>query len=111
MTLIHHKEKVFREEIKETIRTLARSTAIEITGIVLYTRTMAKFLDHLHIIFHTLLDSLCLDTVAKFREILYLLDKIILYVMNSPFRLFLSCHEEVCRINLIIIKRFQPLES
>ena len=65
---------------------------------------MAKFLDHLHIVFHTLLDSLRLDTVAKFREIFYLFYKVILNVMNSPIRLFLGCHEEVCRIDLIIIE-------
>ena len=50
MALIHHQQEVFREIIQQTERTLTSFPTIEIPGIILDTRTMSQFSDHLQII-------------------------------------------------------------
>ena len=98
MTLVDDQQKVVREEVQETVRPLTSMSAVKVTGIVLDTRAMAQFLDHLHVVLHTLLDALRLDLITQILEELHLLDEIVLNIVNGPFGLFLGGHEEICRI-------------
>ena len=66
---------------------------------------MAQFLDHLHIVFHTLLDALRLDSIAYALEIILLFHQVVLNHSDGTFLLFLRGNEEVGRINLVDIER------
>ena len=50
---------------------------------------MSQFLNHLHVVFHTLLYALCADMVAKTLEEVYLFYKVVLYESYGLFGLFL----------------------
>ena len=69
MAFVDDGEKVFREEIKQAVRPVTRLPTVEIARIILYAAAMAQFLDHLHVVFHPLLDTLCLDCIANGVEI------------------------------------------
>ena len=68
MALINHHEVILREEVEQTVRSHTRLTPIEIARIVLDTRTMTEFLNHLNVILYSFLDTLCLDMVANLVE-------------------------------------------
>ena len=66
---------------------------------------MAQFLNHLHIVFHTLLDALRLDSIAYALEIILLFHQVILNHADGTFLLLLRGDEEVGRIDLVDIER------
>lgn len=66
---------------------------------------MAQFLDHLHIVFHTFLDALRLDSIADALEIILLFHQVVLNHSDGIFLLLLRGDEEVGRINLVDIER------
>ena len=68
---------------------------VEIARVVLNARAVTQFLDHLHVILHTLLDALGLDGVAHLLEESYLLDQVVLNLANGDVGLLLGSHEEV----------------
>ena len=80
-------------------------SAVEISGIVLNSRAVAQFLDHLHIVLHTLLDALRLDSIAYALEIILLFHQVVLNHADGTFLLLLRGDEEVGRINLVDIER------
>ena len=104
MTLVNNHQIIFREEVKKTIRAFTCLSAVKVSGIVLDTRAMSQFLDHLQIIFHTFLDTLCLDSISFFLKERNLFHEIILYLPDSNIRLFLGGHEEVGRVELVFFK-------
>ena len=109
VALVHHQQEVFREEIQQTVWPFARLSAVEISRIVLDARTVAQLLDHLHVVFHTLLDALRLDSVAYTLEELLLLHQVVLNHADGTFLLFLRGYEEVSRINLVGFERSQTV--
>ena len=70
---------------------------------------MAQFLDHLHIVFHTLLDALRLDSIAYALEIILLFHQVVLNHADGTFLLLLRGDEEVCRIDLVDIERGEAM--
>ena len=109
MALVHHQQEVFREEIQQAVWPFARLSAVEISRIVLDARTVTQLLDHLHVVFHTLLDALRLDSVAYTLEELLLLHQVVLNHADGAFLLFLRGYEEVGRINLVGFERSQTV--
>ena len=71
---------------------------------------MPQLLDHLHVVFHTLLDALCLDVVADALEEVHLLHQVVLYLADGTLGLFLGSDEEIGRIDLIIVKGGDAVE-
>ena len=104
MALIYHQKEVFREEIEQAVWAFSFVSAIEISRIVLDARTVSQLLDHLHIVFHTLLDALCLDAIAYALEEFFLLHQVVLYHSDGDFLLLLAGYKKVGRINLIFFE-------
>ena len=59
MTLVNDEQHIFREIIQQTIGWSARFTAVEITAVVLHTGAVTQLVQHLQIVFHALLYTLC----------------------------------------------------
>ena len=109
MTLVYYQQEVFGEEVEQAVGTFALMSTVEVPRIVLDTRAMSQFLDHLHVVFHSFLDALCLDVVAQILKELLAHNQIILYHAYGFLGLFLGGDKEVGRINFIGIKRNQPV--
>ena len=65
---------------------------------------MTQFLYHLDVVFHTLLDALGTHGVAHLVEKVYLLQQVVLDIVDGFLLLLLSGDEEVGRVNLVILK-------
>ena len=89
MALVDDHKIVLGEEVEQTIWSFSRFPAVEVSRVVLDTRAMSEFLNHLHVIFHAFLNSVRLDVVALFLEELNLLHKVVLYVADGNVGLFL----------------------
>ena len=111
MTLVDEEQIVIREEVEQAIRSFASLSPIEVATVVLDAWAVAQFLDHLHIIFHTFLDTLSLDRVAHFLEESHLLHQIVLDLTDGDVRLFLWGHKEVGRIEAVFLKLRQSVEG
>ena len=66
---------------------------------------MAQFLNHLHVVFHALLDTLGLDIVAQFLEEGYLLHQVVLNMTDGDVGLLLCRHKEIGWIELVFVER------
>ena len=109
VTLVNHHQIVFWEEVEQTVGSLTGLSSVKVSGIVLNTRTMAQFLDHLHIIFYAFLDALGLDAVTHFLEESHLFHQIVLNLTDGNICLLLRCHKQVSRIEFILLKRYQTV--
>ena len=105
MTFIDEKEIIVREEVEQTVGPFACFATVEVTAVVLDARAMAQFLDHLHIIFYALLNTLGLDAVALFLEESNLLYEVILNIMDGDVGLLLRGHEEIGGVEAIVLER------
>ena len=103
MALVNHRQVILRKKVQQTVRSRPRSPVVEIPRIVFYPRTMPQFAQHLHVIRHPLLQPLGLQHLPPLLEPLHLRPQIILNLMNGPQRVLLRRHEQVGRINLILI--------
>ena len=110
MALVDNHEVVFREEIQQAVGALSGLAAVEVAAVVLYARAVTELLYHLDIIFHTLLDALGLYGIANLLEVVDLLYEVVLNVADGRLGLLLRRNEEVGRINLIFLKRFNPMK-
>ena len=72
---------------------------------------MAQFLDHLHIILHTLLDTGCFHLIAQILEVSYLLHQIVLNLADGDVGLFLRGHKEIGWIEPVVFKLSQSVEG
>ena len=72
---------------------------------------MPQFLDHLHIIFYTLFDTLSLYGITRLFKKGNLLREIILYLMNGDIGLLLRGHEEVGGVELVFLETGQSVEG
>ena len=59
MAFVYDKQEVFREEIKEAVRSFARLTSVEIAGIILNAGAIAHLANHFQVVFHAFFQSLC----------------------------------------------------
>ena len=66
---------------------------------------MPQFANHLYIVAHTLLQALCLEGLAYFGEVLHLFLQIVLYLAYGCLLRVLASHEQVGRIDTIVLKR------
>ena len=104
MAFIYHQQIVFGEEVQQAVGARASSTSVEVPRIVLYSRTMPQFPDHLHIIGHTLIQSLCLVEESLFLEPVHACMQVRLYLVYGPEGALLARHEQIGRIDLIVLK-------
>ena len=59
MTLVNDEQHIFREIIQQTIGWGAFFATVEITAVILHTRAVSQFIQHLQIVLHALLYTLC----------------------------------------------------
>ena len=83
MTFVDKEKIVVGKEVEQTIRSLTGLTTVEVTAVVLYARAVTQFLDHLHVVLHTFLYTLCFYRVALFLKESNLLHEIVLDVVNG----------------------------
>ena len=110
VALVDNHQIVVGEEVEQAVRAFASLSAVEVTAVVLDARAMAQLLNHLHIILHTFLYPLGLDGVTGFLEESYLFYQVVLYLPDGDIGLFLCGHEEVGRIELILLESCQTIE-
>ena len=110
MTLVDNHEEVLWEKVEKAVRAFASLTTIEITTVVLNARTMSQLLNHLHVVFHTLLNALSLDTVANLSEIINLFHKVVLNHSYGTFLLFLGSNKQISRVNFVGTERSYSME-
>ena len=105
MTLINHQKKIIREKVKQRVRPLTGQPAVKIPRIILNPGTVPQLLNHLNVIFHTLLDTLSPHTITHLREKINPLTQILTNTPDSNLLLLLRRHKQIRRIHLIPIKR------
>ena len=111
MTLIYDGEVILREEVEQAIGTSAWFAPVKISAIVLNTRAVSQFPDHLHVIGNTLMQPLGLEHPAFLLKESHLLGQVILYLAYGLLLCLMAGHEEIGRIDLIILKRSHALQS
>ena len=104
MTLIDDHQEILREEVQEAVGTRTRSTSVEITRIILNAAAMPQFPDHLHVVGHTLLDSLRFDRTSSLLKVSHLLGEVLLNLVDGSQGTFLGGHEQVGRVYLIFFE-------
>ena len=104
VALVDEEQIVVGEEVEQTVRPFARLPAVEVATVVLDARTVAQFLDHLHVVLHALLDPLRLDAVAHLLEEGNLLHQVVLDVVDGDVRLLLRGHEEVGGVEAVVLE-------
>ena len=109
MALVDEKEKIFREKVEQTIGLLSCLTTVKIARIVLYSAAMTKFFYHLHVVFHTFLNSLSLNIVAYFVKEVNLFEKVVLNLTDGGGCLLFRRDKDVGWIQLIIVERSQMM--
>ena len=111
VAFVYDEQIVLREEIEKAVRPLSRGPSVKVSGIILYSGTVAQFFYHFHIIFHAFLDALRLDGVSKLVEKVNLLDKVVLNASYSRFRLLFARDKKIGRVDLIVFERGEALET
>ena len=109
VAFVNEEQVILWEKVQETIRPLPRFPPVEVTGIILYARAVAQLLDHLDIIFHSLLDALRLDIVAQLLEIGHLFHQVVLYHANSLVGLFLRGDKKVGGVYVVFLHGLQAM--
>ena len=107
MAFINYNQEIIRKKIKQTIGAGTCRTPVKIAGVILNTRTMPKFANHLHIISHPFIKSFGLVWLTFFFKTGYLLGQIVFDLMDSTKLAFLRSHEQVSGIDFIFIKLTQ----
>ena len=64
---------------------------------------MSQFANHLYVIAHTLLQTLCLEGLAQIGEVLYLLLKIVLNLTDGCLLSVLARHEQVGGVDAVVL--------
>src|SRR5574344_127352 len=111
MAFIDESDEIFWEIVYQAEWPHSRSPTIEISGIVFNSRTISHLLDHLQVVFHSLLKSLGFERLANLFKIVQLLLQVILYLAYCLDASFFGSHEVVGRINVDFIKRFHESSS
>ena len=106
MALVYECDEIIREIVDEAERPFSGGAAVKISGIVLDTRTIAHLLDHLEVIFHPLLESLCLKRLAYALEILHLLYQVVLDEADCLDCLLFRGDEVLCRVDGHLVQVF-----
>ena len=104
MAFIDYQQHIFGEIIQQAIRWCTCLTPIEITAIVLYTRAIAQFLNHLNIVFHPFLYALCIQRLAQFLEVKYLRGQVQFDLRYGCCRLVGISAEDGRGIDIILLK-------
>ena len=104
MTFIDNQQVVLGEEIQQTIGSFSGLTTIEVAAVVLDTRTMPQFLNHLHVVLHTFLNTLGFDGVAHLLKKGNLFSQVVLDVVDGDIGLFLRRHKEIGGVELIALE-------
>ena len=104
MALVDEEQIVVGEEVEQAVRPFARLPAVEVATVVLDARTVAQFLDHLHVVLYAFLDPLRLDAVAHLLEEGNLLHQVVLDVVDGDVRLLLRGHEEVGGVEAVVLE-------
>ena len=89
VTLVDNHQIVFREEVEQAVRSFACFSSIEVAAVILNAGTMAEFLNHLHIEFHTFLDAMGLLRLSHLLEKGHLLHQVVLDVVDGDIGLLL----------------------
>ncbi|MPN23072.1 hypothetical protein SDC9_170457 [bioreactor metagenome] len=103
MALVNNGQKIVRKEIKQAERACAGDTSIEIAGIVLYPGAITYLLDHLQVISHPFVESLCLIGFPNFLKELHLFSQIDLYLINCPVNTLLGGDKKIRRKDAVRI--------
>ena len=110
MTLIDDQKEILGEEVEKTVWTLAGFPAVKVSWVVLDTTAMPQFFDHLHVVFHTLLNSLSLNGITYLVKEINLLRQVILYVTDGLLGLLFRSNEKISRIDLVFFKWSHAVE-
>ena len=104
VALVDDDEDVLGEEVEEAVGTLARLAPVEIAGVVLDARAVAKFLYHLHVVLHTFLDALRPQRVALLLVVCDALAQVVLYLAQGDVGLLFRRDEDVGGKDLILVE-------
>src|SRR5574344_642780 len=99
MAFIYKSYKIVREVIYEAEWSLTTFSPIKISRIVFNSGAVAELLNHLHIVFNPLFQTVCLVIFFYAFEIIALLDEVILYLMYPLFGPLFGCYKNICRVN------------
>ena len=92
MALVHQQQEVIGEEVKERHGGRAHRAVADDAGVVLNTRAIAQGLHHLHVVFRTLTEALCLHQHVVFFKIGKALRQFLLNDFNGGIHLVLGGH-------------------
>ena len=109
MTLVDDQQIILGEKIEQTVGALTFLPAVKVAGVVLYSTAMPQFLDHLHVVFHSFLNALCLNGITHLVEEINLLDEVILDSPDGMLGLLLGSDEQIGGIDLVFIKRSEAV--
>ena len=104
VTLVDKHKIILREEVEQAVRSLSWLASVKVARVVFYTRAVTHLLNHLHVVFYSLLDALCPDVVAKALEEVNLFYKVVLYKAYCYLCLLLGGNKQVGRVYLIFLK-------
>ena len=99
VALVYERDEVVLEIIDQAEWPLSRFSAVEVAGIVFYSRAISHFLYHLQIIFYPLFQPFGFEPLADALEIFHLFHQVVLYHAHGPDGFFLGGHEIACRID------------
>ena len=72
---------------------------------------MPQFANHLYVVAHTLLQALGLEGLAYLREELHLLLQVLLYLTDGGLLRVLAGHEQVGRVDAVVLERTPCLHA
>ena len=109
VALINHQEHVLWEIVQQAVGWCTWFTSVEIAAIVLNSRAIPKLLNHLHIVFHALLNAFGIERLADIVEVLHLVCQIQFDLANGICLLVGIHAEDSGGVDVVRIKFLQYL--
>ena len=97
MALVDDHHIIFGEVIQQTERACSCSAPIEVARVVLNAGAVAKLLNHLEVVLHALLDSLCFNLAPLLLEKGDALTEVEVYIRHGFIDSLLGCNKQICR--------------
>ncbi len=106
MAFVNYCQEIIWKVVEKTERPHPGLPAIEVAGVVFYTRAVAQLLYHFQVVLHPLLNPFGLNHVAYASEVLHLPHHIVLNLGNGLVYSAFTCNKYIGRENYRLLHSF-----